>query len=224
MNCKHLNAALLGLALSASSFVNIANAGIITERWSATVSEVHNSTAYTKGDILQFIFSYNNTATESHIYDKGLDRLAGTQDDTVDFRWNVSDYPNYDVFSDITTNFLDLATPLIDEITTQGFTVHYSSNRYGSTYSHTSNGIAWSDEEITVNTFDGSSAAYAFFTPAFSNGDIITSYMDGGLIINKRIELSSLTRMVALQVPEPSTLVIFALGVAGLVSRRFKKH
>jgi hypothetical protein len=222
MNFKLLNTVFIGLLLSASSLVHITNAGIITEEWSSTVSKVHNSNAYTLGDVLQFTFSYDNTATENHIYDKGPDGLAGTDDDILTFSQRILDSPNYDVYSDITTNFLDLATPMINETIEQGFKVS-DWNNYYNTYSHTPNGMAWSDEEITVSSSNGTSHAYAFFTPAFNNGDVRTSYLDGGVMIEKYIEFSSFNRVLVKQVPEPSTLAIFALGMIGLASRRFKK-
>jgi hypothetical protein len=42
-------------------------------------------------------------------------------------------------------------------------------------------------------------------------------------MIEKYIEFSSFNRVLVKQVPEPSTLAIFALGMIGLASRRFKK-
>jgi hypothetical protein len=223
MKFRSLNIALIGAVLAVSCLVNITYAGIITEKWSATVTKVHNTTAYSQGDLLQFIFSYDSTSTESHTYDKGLDGVTGTIDDILTYSQNILDQPNYDIFSDITTNFLDLATTMINETMTQGFEVHDWSGYYN-TYSHTPYGIAWSDEEITVSSSNGISSAYAFFTPAFSNGDVRTSYVDNGVIISKYIELSSFTRTVVQQVPEPSTLAVFALSMIGLASRRFKNN
>jgi len=222
MKFKFLNVSFVALILSATCIINTANAGIITEKWSATVSKVHNSNAYTLGDVLQFTFSYDNTSTESHRYDKGLDGLAGTADDILTFSWKILENPNYDVYSNITTNFLDLATPMIDETIAQGFAVN-DWNHFYNTYSHTPNGMAWSEEEISVDSSNGKVQASAFYTSAFSNGYIGTSYTDGGMIINKYIELSSVNRVLVQQVPEPTTLAIFAIGMMGLASRRFNK-
>ncbi|MBA6293637.1 PEP_CTERM-anchored TLD domain-containing protein [Colwellia sp. MB3u-70] len=76
---------------------------------------------------------------------------------------------------------------------------------------------------IGVNGAGTHSAGYANNASAYYNGNV--NILGGaGLSQFKLLELETVTFAQATDVPEPSTLAIFALGMIGLASRRFKKQ
>lgn len=228
MKFNLLNTALLGLILSACLSVNIANAGLITETWQGTVSDINNSSRHSLNDmhslndILSWTVTYDDKSVKRTIYNDGPDAIAGTLDDTIyEVRERVCPgvwCENFQVLADASFDLSNLFRPIYDELEPAGIDpfdingINYSYRKIGETgidnlgfYQDGNEANFWTDGE---GSGSGRFAVYNALLEAhqFSLDDVT---------------MISVSREY--QVPEPSTFFIFALGIMGLAFRRAKK-
>jgi hypothetical protein len=206
MNIKMLKAAFAGLVLSVSGF---ASAGLMEfippNDLTGTVYTTNSNDAWAGGRGLVFEMLSNET-----IFSLGL----------------YHDLTNIDLFYE-----LSQVTSLNGKVTT-GQTVLRSGNALTTT-----NGLGWIDfgiSELTLMagnyyhlefSFSGAGNNNFFYNNrdvAFSNGNFAniegTSSGDTSNTVMPALRFNEVT-----SVPEPTTLAIFALGMIGLASRRYKK-
>ncbi len=202
MKFKFLTVVFAGLLISTSCLVNVANAGLIT------VNEWHD-TSDGYGGLKQSNFSddifyavsltgiFNNTDTYEMI--NGY-RLATESEYTT--AWAARDFVNGDFLTDTTV------WPYYNQGGWSGYTWN-GIIRYEFLFSDSlTTGLS-----THAGTSEGYTAAWATkYKQSYTPNDPLISNWAGFVLIKTQ------------EVPEPSTLAIFALGIIGLASRRFKKQ
>jgi len=221
MNIKMLKAALAGLVLSVSGFSNAtlitfndaalfeAAAGTLnTEDFSSEAVEY--STANYSGVFGGFTLTSlsngdNNGILNSLIASSG----AGDVSNGIGFfGQNFYGWGNNDGGLGPQSNF-----SFSSSISAFGF--DYFNADFSDSYNITVNGSVLNTIATNSNGFFGVIAVGENITSA-----IITNLTTGGYVGAAGLD----NVRVSVQVPEPSTLAIFALGIMGLASRRFKKQ
>jgi hypothetical protein len=197
MKFKLLNTVFIGLVLSASSIVNIANAGLILDitnngsggtRWIMSGSTI--ATASGSADSLWAwgISSMVNKSTES-----GCEAIlsgGGTMTTTTSGARSIVNVCSWKEYMSV----YDRLSPSVDRI-------EYA----------TGDNVSW-EADFTTSLLFSTLNIGSYSTRWLQYSDSSQSLRDD-IVINIGVQ----------NVPEPSTLVIFALGIMGLVSRRFKK-
>jgi hypothetical protein len=207
MNIKMLKAAVAGLVLSVSGF---ANAGLIE--------------FIPPNDETGQVFSTNGNDIWSAGRGLVFEMLSN---ETIDSLGVYHDLSNINLFYE-----LSQVTSLTGAVTS-GQTILRSGNALTTT-----NGLNWIDFGIAdlmlsagnyyhlEFTFSGNGNQNFFYNngnAAFSEGSFIN--IEGTQAGNtSNFVMPALRVNTTTQVPEPSTLAIFALGIMGLASRRFKKQ
>lgn len=198
MNIKVLRAALAGLVLSVSVF---ANAGLI----------ISDSDIALTGAITDDFSSY--AIGDTLIVSDGVFSLSEIGGGTL----SVTDGFNgsYGAIGRSVVSWAGLGVTLDFSNTVSAFGIH----------------IGGSDQNWKVEAFDINNVSLGFSTVAH---DVEGFYLGwSGLNIksiaftptsNDAVLFDNLSYVPSTQVPEPSTLAIFALGMIGLASRRFKKQ
>ena len=215
MKFEFLNKALAGLILSASMLVSVANAGII-------FTQDYESGLTTQESIIGN-FSINNTNSNnngtfmmghpSNYLNNALDQYILT----IDLTGVSNSFLSFDFIGNTETHwdgFVMLANGLLIS-PTSGFT--YSDEGVG----HDHGGVGHVNLDgnwNTLATFDLSAFDNTVLTMAWKFGT------DGSVTSSGLVWDNVVVRGDVLGVPEPSTLAIFALGMIGLASRRFKKQ
>jgi len=198
MNIKMLKAALVCFVLSVSGF---ANAGLITFTPSGT-STVSQST-----DLYWNMLS-DNTSTSS-LSAIGDFYLSGHGD----FHFDTS-----------TADMTNIGTGTGGYLFNLGELIGANSN-----WSNTSNFVGTTDYSGIMNLGDSGIFGLSFQLAGQTHyGWVNISENSGTQSIlgwgYESIAGQAIAAGVTTSVPEPSTLAIFALGIMGLASRRFKKH
>jgi hypothetical protein len=217
MKLKFLQAAVAGLILSVSS---IANAGIIDidftidgDTYSDPWTISNNST---DGVLLEsFVFDLRPIAT--YCYDTGL--VSGCRGSTG---------PNFSpVSGDIETGFINaIVTNEVGGLDFNDFLqINFFDFGFGDTFS-------WSldvDSSASVSVYGNEligSTVYAQMSDGnvyYGNLETIAGNSDASRFVISHVSDKQLKDIIH-DVPEPSTLAIFALGIMGLATRRFKKQ
>ncbi len=199
MQLKSLGLIIAGFIISVSSFVNVAKAGLITEQWQATVifqePSPDISTAYGVGTLLNWTVTYDEGCP-----DWRLDLINCENNATFNFG---------SIFDDI----MNVAPDGFEQKVLESPEFPYS-NRYTP------------EDDIVYGIFYSylsTDSKSLFATPNWAGND------NGGHFSIQGEDNASLTLYFnemknVSDVPEPSTLAIFALGMIGLASRRFKKQ
>ena len=211
MNNKFLKMAFAGLILGVSSFANIANAGLIFDNGSNT-SNIGGWCASCGAAGNHYIFD-DFTLTES-LTEFYLDWDASFSDSASGFAATSSvlisiwDNANADLLFSVSVNYTDL-----DLISTNLVSSHFTNSTVGTdiTGVNLSAGSYWLSFSGTNMHFEGTGNGFQIQSSSLGNGSIPNHSM------------SAPFRMSSIDVPEPSTLAIFALGLLGLASRRFMK-
>jgi hypothetical protein len=197
MNFKLLNTVVIGLVLSASSLVNIANAGIIDNGSYTTVDGL---------DWLDWTATVSMTQVEAIAANSGwhganaeqMQMLMNTMFD-MQFIWNSNG---------------ESVQAVVDKDVKK---LYFESLFAGPTFSHPHNmasPLARSVGAGLVGFGWCNGCSYlAGSEPAQSGATGVSNAWSGVALVRTSIA-----------VPEPSTLAIFALGIIGLASRRFKKQ
>ncbi len=193
MKNKFLNAALVALVIAASSLANVANAGIIK-------TFTFNPSDWDENNSLGL--SYGDSLTIN--FDDSTDFNNVFWDDIEYFQFNVAAGITYKIDSEIKT--LGAAAGLFSE--TNGLVSMLFNGSGPQSYIYGYDSVHRTFAEIKMSTI------WAGYRPHGSTGNnmAIMKLNPGSNII---IEAS--------EVPEPSTLALFALTLIGLVSRRINK-
>jgi hypothetical protein len=197
MNIKMLKAAVAGLVLSVSGF---ANAGLITFNPSGT------STVSQGTDLFWDMLS-DNTSTSS-LGAVGGFNLTGHED----FHFNTS-----------TSDMVNIGTGTGGYLFNLGEMIGSSSN-----WSNIADYVGTTDYSGIMNLGDSGIFGLSFQLAGQTHyGWVNISENSGTQSIlgwgYESIAGQALAAGVTTSVPEPSTLAIFALGIMGLASRKFKK-
>jgi len=197
-----------------------ANAGLITTNYMADVNAVYNSTTVSVGDSVSWSVTYDEDSISSHMYKDGLDGIAGTADDQIDWTNNCSptDTIGCQFRADVVYSNLNILPVLLQEIfATSGTLRDYQNQNRSDVYIN----------EYNAEFYQFSADSIAFEFNIFTNsayGQLsIQTYLENGFVGSKTVRFNNI-RTANIDVPEPSTLAIFALGMFGLASRKFKKN
>ena len=202
MKFKLLFTTLAGLILTATLLSNVANAGLITGN--LNVDNIHEVFLSTDDNIEGISISSGSDWQITDVISNNL--IAGT-DYFLHIKANNTDGPaaflgdfslvgNDHLFSN---NLSEILTNVTDwKVSTSGWNNYVNATGYGN------NGVGpWSGNTSGVDA----SATWIWASQVANNQDVYFS-----------------VAITATDVPEPSTLAIFALGMLGLASRRFKKQ
>lgn len=228
MNIKMLKAALAGLILPVSG---LANAGLIFTEVKAELNATIPNNTYSES-ILDSVFAENNNITDN----LGLLISQSIELDIIDSK-NISliyshsykgnndgllqsyslggSYATFDYFASSTTivyiDFEDIITGN-NAFGIKGLTLLGDfSNSLGSSF--------------TLGAFSGSTSYTLTAGQTYNFTFNFDSDISGLISSFDRTQVSTANfRFETTSVPEPSTLAIFALGIMGLASRRFKKQ
>jgi hypothetical protein len=203
--------AIVFLALSFT-----ASAGLITTNYIADVNAVYRSSTVSVGDTVSWSVTFDEDSMSSHMYKDGLDGEASTADDQID--WINNCFPtNCQLRADAVYTNLNILPVLLQEIfdssgTLRDITSQNRSDVYINTYG--SEYYKFSADSVNFES-------YIFANSNFGSLSIQT-YLDDGSISSKIVRFDNI-RTENIDVPEPSTLAIFVLGMLGLASRKLKK-
>jgi hypothetical protein len=200
MNIKMLKAALAGLVLSVSSF---ANAGLITLDFDAFESGSSERDLYASPFITQgFQFTGNFVVNDYNIVGSGNTEYTGSAAlSPYSGETHTLQQTNGSAFDLISLDFTELKSQL---------------NNYG--------------DLLFIGNISGGDTVSQIITPDkifniqnvnFSGFTNLVSVMFT-INVGENLQFDNIVLRTA-EVPEPTTLAIFALGIMGLASRRFKK-
>jgi len=199
---KTLKAALVSSVILVSG---IANAGIINLRWDTTVA-ASELTEVAIGDDVGFVFRFETIGS-----------------DLADVVLNASNFIDYTMTFDDIDASLTMNSFAGPNEAYEG----YTDNSY---FTFDSAGILAQVQQFGVNGTDYTARNLALpgTNKLYNDGaDMCIFCGEGELYVNNVDTGLSTTSWIITQtseVPEPSTLAIFALGMIGLASRRFKKQ
>ena len=220
MKLKFLKTISLSLLLSASCFVNLANAGLITQLFDTDVNitnlaQATNTILGTHGTVTELmavtdvINFWDGSGGEGH-FNPSLSFLGNTKQTFV---VNVTGFVEIltDGMYTFGTNADDGLKLDIDGISViYDDSMHPAHDRFGSLFlsagMHSLDLVFWENEGGASLELFATSGQRGSFDNSFR---LVGDTQNGGL---------------ATSVPEPTTLAIFALGMIGLASRRFKKQ
>ena len=208
MRFTFLNAALTGLILSASCVVSVANAGLINggfesglTGWeisnAASTSVVESHEGYTAQEGSSFLLLLGDTsAGSSYTISQTFQLEAGD----IITGFAAYDWNDYSPFYDhAAVKMFDNNGSLLD--------------------------ILWSETGNGLPDYDNTPwAAWSFTSNSSSTYKIEYSAGNSRDALYAPQALFDGAQVIAAKIPEPSTLAIFALGLMGLASRRFKKQ
>ena len=235
MKNKSLKAILAVAVLAASSLVNVANASLINVDVNNDGSNIGYSVQ--GSDLVWMDFGQNNTDSYKFV----ADNLGAGQ------KYDGWDLANED---EVTTMWTAIFSPFFaggdytDGLGTDGFRIHYrNGDVFGNIFdivgTNTYFNIGNNYEQLQgYGLFEGSSGLshlwYVIHEVDAGGGDVAMIDNRGTFDVNRNntdpllstmlVRRTSGARGGSTAVPEPSTLAIFALGMIGLASRRFKKQ
>jgi len=200
-----------------------AQAGLITEHWESTITEVNNADGVAVADVIQWSVTYDTMGRVTHQWNDGVNGIGefGQGDDVVSGRMcldgNISDPTcSSTQYSTWYSLFADAVYDL------SGFGVVINPNQVAP-----DDPLGYNYSISRVNMFNNNDMGYfvradymSFFTDELS-GQFYTVSTEGNLW-SSVLYTSEKQRVVAHEVPEPSTLILMGLGFFGfrLVQRR----
>jgi len=200
MNIKMLKAAIAGLVLSVSGF---ANAGLI-------LSDLGSGNYGIQLDPISFTLNSNQSAANRMVIEDFY-TTNGTGTGTAIsgwLNWSVNGGTNHQIVFETHNGFFAGTSGQIDPNDLLfNFTNDYATKGIGALSAN---------DVITVST---NNMVFHSNTARIENSGPFTAYL-----LNSVTSISSNVGLTTSSVPEPSTLAIFALGIMGLASRRFKKQ
>ncbi|KGJ91688.1 hypothetical protein [Colwellia psychrerythraea] len=216
-----LNRKIFSLIISLSvtlAAITSANAGIITEEWSAILTSADRNNL-PEGELYTWQVTYDDSATVAYVSSDGVDQLYNTADDFIITSINASSrYPIYGNIIDSTIGSVidelrrDIASSLApsDELSFW----NKNNSHHNSSYSKgNSRNVEWSiddaDFRMVHDSFDYASFNYYYAL----NG------------VNKYSTLffNNLTLNSVSQIPEPTSAIILLTALAGLARQRYYK-
>jgi len=185
-------------------------AGMITENWQAEVSFT-DSTGFTVGQLVYWSVVYDNSSLVMHRFDDATGAVEYTWDASCPGTWCV----DYSMFADAIFETSDIYNAFAANIPVNFSGSDQNITNYSRTYKQT-NG---------ANYYDYIKDDFHFYVSTYGNGGYFEMFMrDGDNNVDTSRQIDVVNMKLAEPVPEPSTLAIFALGMMGLASRRFKRN
>ncbi len=242
MKFRSLNAAVAGLVLSASCLVNVASAGIIWDFEGGTLGDQTGSNSFSIVDTNGTAFDYFTDGTLSNpvrydaINDQGSITNTpggGANDWLIRSDWARNTNGSHTKYGDAPKGTLR------SDIFTMGANSSITFD-IGGTGFHNLNGLFLIDALTNSVLFDSTSFGYGYLRTGNMNTSSLAAgtnvYFEirdhdsggwGHVTVDNIVVTNGIlgsTPAAITSVPEPSTLAIFALGIFGLASRRFKKQ
>jgi|TARA_R110002060_G_C2115569_1_gene98405 hypothetical protein len=221
MKFKFLNKAIAGLMLSVLGFVNVANASLI-------VSGIQENVLYS--DV-------------TDVWDWDL-LYRGDYSETVSFDTMFNGHQDYVMLGAINGDSREIA--LLAAISWEDFITHTALNTTnesnGALWYNNGGSLGFTELGTTINQSSGDFETTGSYRLSWHTHDFLNnqsadystsaSLVSGGYRAGDVVGLNFstvwdrviFTANAPVDVPEPSTLAIFALGMIGLASRRFKKQ
>jgi hypothetical protein len=229
MKCKFINAALVGIIFSVTATMNVANAGLISLD---TSNVIGSSSFYDSRFLAEFVLdnqsgSITETNQSANDADGGywLNPNNGTLDAwiTIDLgKAYVIDF--VELFNTHNAHYNDRGTGDFRILASNSVTD--LGGNLG--YDLTTDEVTLIDSTLIAETNGGFLAAQSFSVTNSTgyryiqfNADTVAA--GGAPHASNVYGLNEIRVSAVSTVPEPSTLAIFALGMIGLASRRFKK-
>jgi len=200
-----------------------ANAGIITEKWSAEVYDSKNN-SFSIGDLVTWELTYDNQGTVAYVKSDGADGLIGTADDYIYDTYDAS-CPSgvfcnrYSVYTNlISSSFANVVAQLKNDVaalTSQSDSIEFvNRNSRSNNWTYTNGEQRYADWEI-----DDAYMAMGYYH-ATSSSAMAYYYSLNGVQTVSNIALSNLTLTSVTEVPESGSIVIFIIGFMLLLSRQ----
>lgn len=204
------------------SYAHVAQAVLVTETWRSTVTYVEGHTAFEIDDTFEWTVTYDDSAQIMHAYEDGTNGIAegGSGDDTLLTTYCTTAVPStyYSSCTQFHSGFAIFAdavydvSAFYDTMSDAGYTGDDYYNTNAARYWESDNGVV-STGLVTDDLFFNTHAARTFYA-ADPNGSTFT-----------QLESRLISSMPVASVPEPSTVVLLGLGIAGLgFARRRRKQ
>jgi len=201
-----------------------ANAGIITEKWSAEVYDSKNN-SFSIGDLVTWELTYDNQGTVAYVKSDGADGLIGTADDYIYDTYDAS-CPSgvfcnrYSVYTNlISSTFANVVAQLKNDVaalTSQSDSIEFvNRNSRSNNWTYTNGEQRYADWEI-----DDAYMAMGYYHATSSSAMAQYYYSLNGVQTVSNIALSNLTLTSVTEVPESGSIVIFIIGFMLLLSRQ----
>lgn len=230
MKFKFFKIGLVSLFVFINALINVANAGLITETWQATITQTHNISSYHINDTITWTVMYDDTSKLVHTYGDGPDGVAQTSDDIINDTYDTSCPDGNrcnqgEYLAPATFDMGSIIDNIYIEIAASGDVLQDKNDRNYARRLH-SGGFGFSDEIVGTNFANFRNDHYyigAWFstTPGTYSHAAINIHGAG---TDYGINATNVSIISTSQdVLEPPTLAIFTLGMIGLVSRRLKK-
>jgi hypothetical protein len=235
MNIKTLKAALLGLVVTVSG---ASNAGIISYNYQGTLFQSEGDFEAFYGYSIRGVFSYDTDSFVSpDVYNNNEETdYYGLSNNPYNFiSFNVVDINEQIVYEELVAiEWSTIWNNKQDESNPQSGLHSDMFTLFGAVGLDTGSGAAVgvefgrqsTEEPLLINSLAPplsleNQALWEDPHNTLTKG-ILRKIDDGGISGDTLFTIDSITPVN--DVPEPSTLAIFALGIMGLASRRFKKH
>lgn len=198
--------------------ITSANAGIITEEWSAILTSADRNNL-PEGELYTWQVTYDDSATVAYVSSDGADQLFNTADDFIITSINASSrYPIYgniidsSISSIIDELRLDIASSLApnDELS---FWNKYDSHHNSSYSNGDSRNVEWSIDD----------ANFRMVHDSFDYASFNYYYALNGVNKYSTLFFNNLTLNSVTQVPEPTSAIILLTALAGLARQRYYK-
>lgn len=201
MKFKFLKSVCTGLLLLVN---NLASAGMIELTWGTSLQSSSNwAPSSTVGENLNIIFTVDN----------GSNSL-------INQTWQVSDFVSYRIEGEsgwsVLSNYIDLTSTGIFSTDNNGL-VNSAGNWFNFSSQPDEGTMSWRAGPSNVAWWNNGINGIAMGTNSSAE------YLSVNNVSQNLLASSWKAAVAQTEVPEPSTLAIFALGIIGLASRRFKK-
>ena len=197
-----------------------ANAALITEEWTVIVTS-SDYAQLTTGSLLTWQVSFDETAELATEFDDGFDGIAKTADDFA-FLTESASCPS-GIYCGLYQSYVDFASADIDNLLTQldGFAALAGLSAFDISQTNKSVRAQEMDFFGGIINLDILRDQHFFQANQLLGGTIFSQYMDNNFAIDDLalgFDVISISK-VSQNVPEPSTVAIFALGIFGLMAR-----
>jgi hypothetical protein len=231
MKFKYLTAALTSVILSTGCFVGVANASLISYEFTGELSTItdeynHLTNQFEIGNTFFGSFSY--LTEEAEAPSTASDPTTAIYSAVLDFKVNINGYTFNGNSLESLPGYLQIWDDrVISSSVVDAFSVS-SPLDYTPPITGMGDGVVVAQSTLNLFDFTHSTSILGTNIPNTVN---FTSYASRSISVvqlnattNEAFHLNGVvTSLSAVSVPEPSTLAIFALGMIGLASRRFKK-
>ncbi len=202
-----------------------AEAALVTDRWTATLDGVLNTTAYSVGDSISWTVTYDNTSTSMNYFDDGADGVGKTADDISHIAGTACPSCTYTLTANSSTNIEHMINQMITGIANYAASYDFYSLNYDRIYDqrtplYTYNERVIDDIGFLADNYNGGSRnMLKLYYNQTNNSNYNMAWISWGQ--------ATITRNITAptqSIPEPSVISIFGLGIVGIsLLRRRKK-